>query len=102
MKRFFIAVFVCCFGVMALPKSPLNAKSSLYAESQVIQNIRVEGNAKVESEAILNLLSTQKGTSVVQSKVRDDIRSLYQLGYLSEIKVFKEPSGPGIDLVIQA
>lgn len=101
MKRFFIAVFVCCFGVMALPRSPLIAKSSLYAESQVIQTIRVEGNAKVESEAILNLLSTQKGTSVVQSKVRDDIRSLYQLGYFSEIKVFKEPSGPGIDLVIQ-
>ena len=69
--------------------------------SNIVKKIEVEGNAKVESDAVLNLLGTKEGEPLSQGKVREDIRALYDLGYFSDIRVFKEPAGSGLKLVIE-
>lgn len=68
--------------------------------SNVVEKIEVEGNAKVESDAVLNLLGTKEGKPLSQEAVREDIRALYDLGYFSDIRVFKEPAGAGLKIVI--
>ena len=95
MKRFLTAVFAGWLAVAA------GLSQILYAADDTIKNIRVEGNAKVESDAILNLLSSKKGDPVRQEKIREDIHSLYDIGYFSDIRVFREAVADGTGLVIQ-
>jgi outer membrane protein insertion porin family len=68
---------------------------------EVIVDIKVKGNAKVESEAIITLLKTQKGDALDPAKVKEDINELYDLGYFSDIRFLKEESGAGVTVVIQ-
>lgn len=67
----------------------------------MVQELRVRGNAKVESDAILTMLKTQKGDPLDPKKIRDDIRTLYDLGYFSDIRFFKVDVAGGVEVVVQ-
>ena len=47
----------------------------------VIKDVIVKGNAKVQSEAIQTILSSKKGQELSADAVRDDILTLYELGF---------------------
>ena len=73
----------------------------LCAYELMIRNIHVEGNGKVESEAILHLLTLKPGSAPDSEKIRNDIRSLHELGYFSDIQIFQDSTPEGLDLIIQ-
>ena len=58
--------------------------------SAIIAKVKIEGNKKVETEAIRNLLSSKPGDRFVQEKIKNDILVLHELGYFSDIRFFKE------------
>ena len=66
-----------------------------------IVDMQVRGNGKVESDAILTLLKTQKGDLVESEKIREDIQTLYELGYFSDIRFFRQPVGGGVNIIVQ-
>ena len=66
-----------------------------------IVDIKVRGNAKVEAEAIITLLKSRRGDNLDKSLVADDIRTLYGLGYFSDIRFLRSDVPGGIDLIIQ-
>jgi outer membrane protein insertion porin family len=68
---------------------------------EMVQELRVRGNAKVESDAILTLLKSRKGDALDPQKVKDDIRTLHELGYFSDIRIFKVDVAGGVALVVQ-
>ncbi|MBI2602789.1 MAG: outer membrane protein assembly factor BamA [Deltaproteobacteria bacterium] len=74
---------------------------SITAYAQRITDIRVEGNAKVESEAILNTVSSRKGEEINRLTIANDIRELYKLGYFSDIRFLSVDSGDGFILKIK-
>jgi outer membrane protein insertion porin family len=77
----------------------LFSSATLWAETVV--DIEVKGNAKVEPEAIVALLETRVGREFEPRKIQADIRALFELGYFSDVRVFREVRDGGIKLVFQ-
>ncbi len=71
------------------------------AEAEKIVEIQVQGNGKVESEAILTILKTQKDQEFDPKTIRDDINDLHELGYFSDIRFYKEPADGGVRLIVE-
>jgi len=78
---------------------PAPASSASLAETVV--DIKVRGNAKVESEAIVTMLKTKRGERLDPIAVRDDIRTLFELGYFSDVRFLKVDVLGGIDVIVQ-
>lgn len=75
--------------------------NQLFAETLPISDVVVRGNAKVEREAILAVLSSKKGQPFAEDTVRKDIRNLYDLGYFSNIAIYREETGAGLRLIVE-
>ena len=71
------------------------ALSARHGLAQQIESIVIEGNAKVEKDAIVSLMSSKTQTTLNSEHIQNDIRSIYELGYFSDIQVFQAslPSG---------
>ncbi|SME99606.1 outer membrane protein assembly factor BamA [Pseudobacteriovorax antillogorgiicola] len=69
--------------------------------AEIIKKMTVRGNAKVESEAILTILQTQVGKGLSSAVVRDDILSLYDLGYFSDVRFYKDKVSGGVEVIIE-
>ncbi len=69
--------------------------------SEVISEVGIRGNSRVESAAILNLMASRVGTVLSASAVRADTLKLYELGYFSDIRVYKETSSSGTKIIVQ-
>ena len=62
-----------------------------------INAIKVEGNRKVESEAILQKISARPGMTLDNYLLKKDIQTIYQLNYFQEVEAHKK----GRDLVFK-
>ncbi|MBY0385126.1 outer membrane protein assembly factor BamA, partial [bacterium] len=51
-----------------------------------ISEIRVEGNKKIETSAILEKMTIKKGEKFDVSKIRENIQSLYDMGYFEDLR----------------
>ena len=71
------------------------------AQAQMINEVVVRGNLKVESDAIRTILGTQKGEALDPEVVAEDIRELHALGYFSDIRFYKEPILGGVRVVVE-
>ncbi len=74
--------------------------SAAFSEERIIDFV-IEGNAKVESEAILNVISLKKSSPITSEAVAKDIRALFSLDYFSDIRFFKETTDKGIIVKIK-
>ena len=75
--------------------------STLVLSQETIKDILVRGNGKVEPDAIIALLSSKRGEALDTQKVRTDIKILYDLGFFSDIRIYKKPLENGINLIVQ-
>lgn len=74
MKHLGIFISILCFF------------QAVYAQSR-ISAIGVEGNRKIETSAILEKISFEKGDQLDRDKVRDDIQKLFDMGFFEDIRV---------------
>lgn len=63
--------------------------------------IEIQGNRKIEKAAIRGRLVSRVGSAVSPEIIRQDIRSIFGLGYFEEIQVEEEPASGGVKLVFQ-
>lgn len=74
---------------------------SVRAESgEIIQDLSVRGNAKVESDAILMILKSRKADALNPETIKEDIKTLYGLGYFSDVRIYRVNVDGGIRLII--
>lgn len=74
--------------------------ATLKAESpKSISGIEIRGNRKIEKAAILSRIHSKAGSAVNKELVRQDIRSIFGLGYFEEIQVDEESSPSGVKLI---
>lgn len=66
-----------------------------------IREIRVEGNRRVESEAIRRALKQKVGDAFDQAKTGDDLRSLWALNYFSDAQLLVQRTPTGIVYVVR-
>jgi outer membrane protein insertion porin family len=69
--------------------------------NEVIKEIIVGGNRKVERDAVLTTIKSRPGDRLSKETIKEDIKLLYELGYFSDIQIFKEPFEDGIGLIIE-
>lgn len=82
-------------------KAPRNGKKEADATGQTIEDVVVRGNAKVESDAILTILKTQKGQKLDKDNIRADINALYNLGFFSDIRFYQTPVAGGVRITVE-
>ena len=54
---------------------------------EVVKKITVLGNAKIEEGVIRGGIKTREGGPFSTEQVRDDLRSIFGLGYFSDVQV---------------
>jgi len=70
-------------------------------EGTEIKALQVEGNVKVETEAILDITRLRAGELFRATEVAQAIRDIYRLRYFKHIAIEAEPVGDGVVLVIR-
>ncbi|WP_236685536.1 outer membrane protein assembly factor BamA [Geobacter pickeringii] len=72
---------------------------SAFAEGEKIVDLKVKGNRRVESAAILNAVKLKTGDVLYDEKVDADLRAIYKLGQFQDVKAETEKSDGGVTLV---
>ncbi|OGI00176.1 MAG: hypothetical protein A2Y25_00315 [Candidatus Melainabacteria bacterium GWF2_37_15] len=84
------------------PEQLDNLENRSYDEAITIQDIQIEGNTLVSKEKILDQLKAKPGLKFSRDLVKEDLKSIYDMGYFTErLKAVPEPSPSGITLRIQ-
>lgn len=92
MSRFykfkFVFIFACSFII------GLN-----FSLAQVIQDIRIQGNQKVDKEVILQKIISKKGARLSSKKVKKDVKNLFATNLFYDIKVRTKKVGKRVILI---
>lgn len=82
--------------------SPAQNPSPSAPQTPMVKTIDVQyaGTETVSKEKILANMRTRVGRPYSQQAVEDDIRSLYATGNLSNVRIFGEPQGDGVKVVV--
>src|SRR2546422_9746263 len=80
------------------------APASAHAQQgpPIIRSIEVQysGPATVSKERILAQIRTSVGQPYSDSTVEDDIRSLYKTGAIQNVRIFAQPEGDGVKVIV--
>lgn len=77
----------------------VSSSTLVYAEGDKLVEIRIQGNRRIESASILNVIKTHAGETIDEEKTDADIRAIYKLGHFQDVQALKEESDKGIVLV---
>ncbi len=64
-----------------------------------VRDITVEGNRRIQSPVIVNRVQTRIGDSFSPSAVREDVRSIFALGFFDDVQVRVEEFEGGVRLI---
>ncbi len=71
----------------------------VYAEGEKLVEIRIQGNHRIESSAILTVVKMHAGDTLNNDKTDADIQAIYKLGHFQNVQALKEESDKGTVLV---
>jgi len=94
-RRALIGFVVCLLAVMG--------SISAYAQNgAIVRSIQVEysGPKTLSPEKILSQMRTEVGHPYSDAIVEDDVRNLYKTGQLQNVRIFGEPEGDGVKVVV--
>lgn len=89
-----LGLFAQSSDFVAEQREPAAKKTS----TSRIHDILIEGNRKIESDAIMAVIKSKKEESLDASQVKSDIQSIFNLGFFADIQVHKESTSRGIIL----
>ncbi len=68
---------------------------------ETVVAIKVEGNERIETAAILPKISTKVGDTFVPKIISEDLRAVYQLGYFDDVRVRTVDVDGGKEVIFQ-
>lgn len=85
------------------PKEKAKAKSKTKKTAKApagraISEIVITGNKKIEKDAILNRLKSKIGNAYSDETIREDITSIFKLGYFYDVQVDRQDTASGIKI----
>lgn len=89
MFKFIISLFLVSTSLSTFSSESLGPLKNLFK----IDEVRVEGNKRVESEAILEKVEAKKGITLTNYMLRDDVKSLYKMKYFTEVEAHHKKEG---------
>jgi len=60
-----------------------------------VKAVRIEGNQRIEDDAILRVIKTHNGDVYASSVLSEDIEAIYKMGYFDDVRVSVEPAPDG-------
>ena len=70
--------------------------TTLIFANDLILDIEIEGNNKIESRMIRSVITFDTGEFLSEEKVAESIKNLYQLNVFSDVKIYKETRDNGL------
>jgi lipoprotein-releasing system permease protein len=80
--------------------SPRPPRPSAAEESREVRRVHFRGNRKVEDDALRVNLRTVPGAVVTQDMIRDDVRTIWRMGFFEDVQVEVTPMVGGGVIVI--
>lgn len=90
-------------GIKNLAARLADKVASQISVEEKIASISITGNQKIEAGAILNVIKESRGKRFSPSDLSDDIKTIYKMGYFSDVKaeVKDSPEGKIITFTVQ-
>jgi outer membrane protein insertion porin family len=68
-----------------------------------IRKITVKGNRRIESDAIVGVMQTREGDTVSPTRLREDLKAIYKLGYFTDVKfdISESPEGRVLTVILK-
>lgn len=70
-----------------------------FAEGEKLVEVQVQGNRRIETAAILNVVKFRAGDTLYTDKTDADIREIYKLGYFQDVQALVEQTDKGTVLI---
>ncbi|MBI3597205.1 MAG: outer membrane protein assembly factor BamA [Nitrospirae bacterium] len=70
-------------------------------EEKTVVAIEIRGNSRIETSTIRSRIKTKEGSPFSADLIREDINSLYQLGFFGDVRVDSEPVEGGVKVIYQ-
>ncbi|MDA8135995.1 MAG: outer membrane protein assembly factor BamA [Desulfobacteraceae bacterium] len=70
-------------------------------QKQIITDIAVAGNKRIEKDAVLRILDTHTGDIFKPENVSKDLKKIYDMGYFDDVLVEKESHDKGVKIVFK-
>jgi outer membrane protein insertion porin family len=80
-------------------ETPPAATPAVNMPSLKVVRVLFRGNRKVEDDAIKVNLKTQPGVALTQEMLRDDVRTIYKMGFFEDVQVESTESKAGLMIV---
>ncbi|MEI6207737.1 MAG: outer membrane protein assembly factor BamA [Desulfuromonadales bacterium] len=90
-------IFIKAFLILSL--AAVVYASTARAEGEKLLEIQVQGNRRIESAAILNVVQFRAGDTLYSDRTDADIRAIYKLGYFQDVQASVEQSDKGTILI---
>ncbi len=68
---------------------------------KIIIDVGVTGNKRVETDAILRIISTRSGDIIKPDNISQDLRKIYEMGYFDDVVVKQESQDNGVRVVFE-
>ena len=75
------------------------ASLSSAADPEKVTMVEVQGNRRIEAATILAKIKTKEGESFSPSQIKEDIKTLYQLGHFEDVQVKTEGFENGLKVI---
>jgi outer membrane protein insertion porin family len=104
MKKILLSVLcvslLCFYSDAHAQGENVPGASETMSEPDVIQSIEIQGNQSISSATVLSKIKSRVGDKYLQSVVSDDLKRLYNTGYFSDVRVDREKTEGGVDVII--
>ena len=67
----------------------------------IIKEIQIQGNSYVKDEEIKKVIVSKVGEPLSEERVREDMQAIYDMGFFSDLKAFKEDVEGGVRLIFE-
>ena len=70
------------------------------ADETIVTLIEVQGNRRIETATVIAKIKTREGSVFSPAQIKEDIRTLYQLGHFEDVQVKTEGFEKGLKVII--
>jgi outer membrane protein insertion porin family len=70
-------------------------------QQKIISAIAVTGNVRVDSDAILRVVSSKKGDILNRTVLNNDLNSVYKMGYFDDVVIKRQNMDKGVEVIFE-
>lgn len=84
----------------AVKQLAVNIGMKIFKRKKIV-NIIIEGNKRIEADAIKSKISAKLGDAYVAQNLSEDLKSVYSMGYFEDIRIMSEDTAEGRTIIFK-